>query len=75
MHEMAIAASLLERVEIHATRLGAARIAAINLVVGERAGIVDDSLRFSFELLAAGTAAEGVRINVRRTPLRFRCAG
>jgi len=73
MHEMGIAASLLERVHAHAVRLGGSRVAAVNLVVGERAGIVDDSLRFSFELLAAGTPAEGVRINVRRTPMRFRC--
>lgn len=73
MHELGIAASLLERVESHVERLGATRVAAINLVVGERAGIVDDSLRFSFELLTAGTAAEGAQINVRWVPMRFHC--
>jgi len=73
MHELAIAASLLDRVQTHVDRLGAVRVMTINLVVGERAGIVDDSLRFSFELLTAGTPAEGARLNLRRTPMRFRC--
>lgn len=71
---MSIAAALQERIEVHAERLGGARIAAVNLVVGEWAGIEDDALRFSFELLTAGTAVEGTRLNLRRTPLRISCA-
>lgn len=73
MHELAIAASLLSRVQMHAERAGASRVAAINLVVGDRAGIVEDALSFSFALLAEGTIAEGARLKVRRTPMRFRC--
>ena len=46
---------------------------AINLVVGERSCLVDDALRFSFELLSPGTIAEAARINIRRTPMRFHC--
>ena len=46
---------------------------AINLLVGERAGI-DDSLGFYFELLTADTLAEGARLSIRRTPMRFHCA-
>ncbi len=75
MHELSIAAQLLEAVEAHALQRCAERVLVINLVVGERAGIVDDSLRFSFELLAAETLAEGAQINVRRTPMRFHCDG
>lgn len=73
MHELSIASYLLEAVAEQARESGASRVLAINLVIGERAGVVDDSLRFSFELLAAGTPAEGAQINVRRTPMRFRC--
>jgi len=72
---MSIAAALQERIEVHAERLGGARIAAVNLVVGEWAGIDDDALRFSFELLTAGTAVEGTQLKLRRTPLRVHCAG
>lgn len=75
MHELSVAAHLLERIEQHAVRMDASKVLAINLVVGERACIVADALRFSFDLLATGSAAEGARLNVRRTPMRFRCAG
>ncbi len=75
MHELSIAAYLLEAVEEQAQQHELNHILVINLVVGERAGIVDDSLRFSFDLLASGTVAEGAQINIRRTPMRFHCAG
>lgn len=73
MHELSVAAYMLERVEQHAIRVDASKITAINLVVGERACIVDDALRFSFELLAEGSVAEGATINFRWTPMRFQC--
>jgi hydrogenase nickel incorporation protein HypA/HybF len=75
MHELSIASYLLEAVIDHAHEIGASRVLAINLIVGERAGVVDDSLRFSFEMLAPGTLAEGAQINTQRTAMRFHCAG
>jgi hydrogenase nickel incorporation protein HypA/HybF len=74
MHELSIAEYLLEAVVEQARQVEASRVLAINLVVGERAGVVDDSLRFSFDMLAPGTLAEGARINTRRTFMRFHCA-
>ncbi len=73
MHELSVAAFLLERVEHHAARLEAGKVTAINLVAGERSCLGDDALRFSFDLLTAGTVAEGARISIRRTPMRFHC--
>jgi hydrogenase nickel incorporation protein HypA/HybF len=75
MHELSIASYLLSTVEEQAQQSGAGRVVAINLLIGERAGVVDDSLRFSFNLLAQGTPAEGAQIVTRRTPMRFECAG
>jgi hydrogenase nickel incorporation protein HypA/HybF len=75
MHELAIATYLLEAVVEQAQQIRASRVLAINLVVGERAGVVEDSLRFSFEMLAPGTLAEGAQINTHRTSMRFHCAG
>ena len=74
MHEFSIVSYLVENVEQHAQRIGASKVVAINLVAGERSGIVDDSLRFYFDQLSTGTLAEGSRLNVRRTPMRFHCA-
>jgi hydrogenase nickel incorporation protein HypA/HybF len=73
VHELAVAAHLLQRAEHHADRLEAGKILAINLVVGERSCLVDDALRFSFDLLTPGTVADGARITIRRTPMRFHC--
>lgn len=53
MHELAIAQSIVEVVEQRASACRAARVKSIRLRVGEASGIVPDSLRFSFELLAA----------------------
>ncbi len=53
--------------------MGQRRVLTINLIVGERSGIVDDSLRFYFEMLTPGTLAEGAELVVNRTPLRFHC--
>jgi hydrogenase nickel incorporation protein HypA/HybF len=65
---------LLESVEEQARLAGADKVVAINLVVGERTGFVDDSLLFYFDLLTPGTVVEGARLNVRRVPMRFQCA-
>lgn len=73
MHEYSVMAHLLETVEAEARRHGASRITAINLVMGQRSSIVDDSLLFYFDMLAPGTLAEGARLNVRRTKMTFHC--
>ena len=73
MHEFSIVSHLLEAVETQAHQLEANRVLAINLVVGERSGLVDESLNFYFDMLAPGTVAEGARLNVRRTSMRFKC--
>jgi hydrogenase nickel incorporation protein HypA/HybF len=73
MHELSIMSYLLEAVEARARELGAHKVLAINLVLGERAGI-DDSLLFYFDALTPGTPVEGASLNIRRTPMRFHCA-
>jgi hydrogenase nickel incorporation protein HypA/HybF len=73
MHELSIMTYLLEAVEERAQQLGAHKILSINLVMGERSSVVDDSLLFYFDMLAPGTLAEGAQINIRRTPMRFHC--
>ncbi len=74
MHELSITSGLIETVEAQAQQLGAARVVAINLVAGERAGIVEESLRFYLEMLSPGTRVQGAQLHVRYTPMRFHCA-
>ena len=75
MHEFSIMSYLLELVEDEARRCGAKRVVAINLVMGERASVFDDSLLFHFDLLTPGSVAEGAQLNVRRTRMSFHCDG
>jgi hydrogenase nickel incorporation protein HypA/HybF len=65
---------MLDTVEQQAQQAGARKVLAINLVVGERASFVDDSLLFYFDMLTPGRLCEGARLNIRRTPMRFHCA-
>lgn len=74
MHELGVTQSLLEIATRHAEQAGAARITRLSLVVGELASIVDDSVQFYWDLIAAGTLAEGAVLEFRRVPATLRCA-
>ena len=63
----------MANVEAEAAGRGANKVLAVNLVMGDRASVVDDSLLFYFDLLTPGTLAEGAQLNVRRTSMRFCC--
>ncbi len=74
MHELSIMSYLLDAVETKAREMGANRVRAINLVVGERTGALDDSLLFYFDMLTPETVVAGAKLNIRRTRMVFRCA-
>src|ERR1700694_4562583 len=65
---------LLEAVEEKAREVGANRVRAINLVVGERTGALDDSLLFYFDMLTPETLVDGAHLIIRRTRMTFTCA-
>ena len=56
MHELSIAASIVEAVTESASRYPGARVKAVRLRVGALASVVEDSLQFCWQL-----ATEGVR--------------
>jgi hypothetical protein len=61
----------MEAVEEQARLVGASRVLAINLVVGDRASFIDDLLLYYFVHLSPGTLAEGAQLNVRRIPMQI----
>lgn len=73
MHEMAVTQSLLDIVTGEAEKAGAKQVSAVNLVIGEMSGLVDDSVQFYFDFLTKGTVAEGARLNFRRVAARMKC--
>ncbi len=73
MHEVAVTQSILDISLRHAKEAGAKQITAINLVIGEFASIVDDSVRFYWELFTVGTIAHGSQLNFERIPGEMTC--
>jgi len=73
MHELSITQNILNIVTEHAKRAGAQKVTAINLVVGELTGFVDDSIQFYFDMLSPETIAAGAKLAIRRVPAEIRC--
>jgi hydrogenase nickel incorporation protein HypA/HybF len=72
VHELAIADAV---VRIACEQAAGRRVAAVELKVGHLRQVVPDALTFAFELVAAGTAAEGAELLVEDVPLAGRCRG
>ncbi len=74
MHEMGIAQTILEHALAAARSNGIARIEKLQLKIGVFSGVVDDALRFSFEVASQETKAEGAVLEVENIPLTVRCS-
>ncbi len=57
----------------HAEKAGAQRILAINLVIGELTGFVDDSIQFYFDFMSKDTPAQDAQLTFERIAPRARC--
>jgi hydrogenase nickel incorporation protein HypA/HybF len=68
MHEVAIMTEALRMAEEAARSKGAARILKLRLRVGSLSGVVEDSLRFAFDIAAADTLAAGATLEIERVP-------
>lgn len=66
MHELSLTEALLEVVLRHAKKHEAGRVTAVDILVGELSGFVDESIQFYWELVAQGTVAEGSLLRFRR---------
>lgn len=73
IHESGIAANLLEIALQAAAANGLARVTGVTLRVGALAGVEVGALRFAWQVLTAGTAAEGAAMTVEDVPIIARC--
>ena len=73
MHELGIAQSVLEAVQVEAAKHGGAKPVKVGLRIGELAAIDPDALRFSFEALTRETDLEGLELEIEMRPRRHRC--
>ncbi|MBN2798894.1 MAG: hydrogenase maturation nickel metallochaperone HypA [Deltaproteobacteria bacterium] len=70
MHEASVAKDLLDLV---LAACGGQRILRVGLELGELSTVVPDALRFAWEVVPAGTLAEGSAVDIARIPVRVRC--
>lgn len=75
MHEVGIAQEILQQALTAAEANGISRIARLHLKVGAFSGVVEDALRFSFEVISRETKAEGAALEVDNIPLTAYCLG
>lgn len=70
MHELSIAQSVVEAVT---ERAAGRQVVSVRLTVGRLSGVAPDALRFSFDLVIEGTAAEGAALEIEEPQGRAHC--
>ena len=61
MHELSLTQAVVEAIT---ERVGDARITSVRLEIGRLSGVVVDSIRFCFDLVAEGTTLHGARLDI-----------
>jgi hydrogenase nickel incorporation protein HypA/HybF len=73
MHELSVTEGLLSIVNEEAKKRGVRKVTSINLVIGELASIIDDSVQFYFDILSKGTVSEGAVLFFHRIAAEYSC--
>jgi len=73
MHELSIAASIVEQATEHCHHAGGTRVTTITLRIGRLAGIHPAALRFGFDLVAADTPLADATLAIVDVPVRVWC--
>ncbi len=73
MHELSLAAEMVEQLAAVAAREKALRIVRIELLIGRYSGIERDAFEFAFPIAAAGGPLEGAELVVEVPPVTVEC--
>lgn len=74
MHELSIAQSIADAVQIKAEECHAVRVRSVRLRIGDASGIVTNSLAFCFEMIASfSPLLEGACLLIDHVPHRAYC--
>ena len=74
MHELSIAAGIVEAVAEAASAHPGARVKEVRLRLGALASVVEDSLQFCWELASEGTPLAGAKLAIDKLPVIVHCA-
>jgi hydrogenase nickel incorporation protein HypA/HybF len=70
VHELAITESVVDAI---VEKVGDGPIAAVRLEIGKLSGVVVDSIRFCFEIVANGTGLQDARLDIDEPSGRAYC--
>ena len=70
MHEYSLAQSIIETASKYA---GGAKVKEITLVIGEASGVLGESVKMYFDLIAEGTSCEGAVIKIETVKPMLKC--
>ncbi len=73
MHELSIAAQLVEQILAAAEQNSATAVTAVELHVGALEQVVSESLELAFEAVTEGTLAEGATLSIVEIPPEAVC--
>ena len=73
MHELGIAASVLQEARQEAQRHPGARLRKVKVRVGDLSGVNPEALSFSFEVLVRDAGLEPLELEIETCPRRQRC--
>ena len=73
MHELPVTRSILGIVVRHAEANNVDKVLTIHLSIGALSDLEAEWIQTYFDHLSRGTPAEGATLQVRRSPLTFRC--
>lgn len=73
MHELALSQNIVDLVVERARREGVSTVSTVTLEVGMAAGVEPDALRFCFDVVSAGTVAQGAELVIETVALQARC--
>ncbi|MGH7135270.1 MAG: hydrogenase maturation nickel metallochaperone HypA, partial [Pirellulales bacterium] len=73
MHELSIAQCLVDSACDAAQREGSQRVTRLLARIGVLSGVVNEALRFSFDLAAEGTACQGAVLEIEEVAVSVLC--
>jgi hydrogenase nickel incorporation protein HypA/HybF len=73
MHELSIAQNIIEIVKTNIPEPEWGLVASVNIKVGEVAGVVPESLEFSFHAITADTPLSQTQLKIDFVPFRIHC--
>lgn len=73
MHELSVAQNIIEIIQQHISESDLERVIAVHLKIGTAAGIVPDSLEFSFQAITANSLLSNARLEIESVPFCVHC--